>query len=141
LSQQLFNDELVFVPKDIDPGTGVKGVDYYTRIKDVVDRLNERRNDLESSVADLLRRGVNKLSKKPVLSPKFPARRLRSKEGLKSETSSVADDDEIDLSWKRGGRHYPTKCSSVGPEFQVDSLPKAGVYTKEECQARYVLQR
>ncbi|GAX28558.1 bromodomain adjacent to zinc finger domain protein 1A [Fistulifera solaris] len=135
-TKQLFNDELIFVPKDIDPGTGVKGVDYYSRIKDVVDRLNERRNDLESSVADLLRRGVNKLSKKPVLSPRLPARRLRSKEGVKSETSSVADDDGIDLSWKRGGRHYPTKSSSVGAEFQVNSLPKAGVYTEEECPAR-----
>lgn len=115
---------------------GVKGVDYYCRIKDVVDRLNERRNDVESSVADSLRRGVSKPSKKPVLMQNFPTRRLRSKEpGYEGETPG-ANEHEIDVSWKRGGRDYPTKSSSVGPKFQVDRLPEAGSYAGEERPAR-----
>ena len=129
------NDELVFIPTDVDPDVGVRGVDYYCRIKDVVDRLNERRNDVESSVADSLRRGISKPVKKPALMPNFASRRLRSKEADDQSETPEANEIEIDDSWKRGGRNYPTKTSTVGPKFQVDHLPKAGTYADEECSA------
>ena len=102
-----------------------------------MDRLNERRNDVESSVADSLRRGISR--PKPALMPNFPVRRLRSKESdyqNRSDSTTNANEHEIDVTWKSGGRDYPTKSSSVGPKFQVDQIPKAGTYADEECSAR-----
>lgn len=132
---------MIFIPTNVDPEMGVKGVDYYCRIKDVVDRLNERRNDTESSIADSLRRGISKPSKKPVLIPHLPTRRLRSRDTGDQNETQIEKEDEIDVSWKNGGQNYPTKSSSVGSKFQVSSLPKAGSYKNEKCPARYVMER
>lgn len=127
---------MIFIPKGVDSEVGVKGIDYYCRIKDVVDRLNERRNAGESSIAGSLRRGMSKPSKKPALIPHSPTRRLRFRgSGNQGETRRDME-FEIDVSWKNGGHQYPTKTSSVGPTFQVSYLPEAGSYKNEECPAR-----
>lgn len=132
----MVNEEMVFIPKGVDPEMGVKGVDYYCRIKDVVDRLNERRNDAESSIADSLRRGISKPSNKPALIPHLPARRLRSRDSGHQSGPQDHNENEIDDSWKNGGRHYPNKSSCVGPKHQVSCLPEAGSYKNEECPAK-----
>jgi hypothetical protein len=41
-----------FIPYGESQETGKKGTDYYDKIKDVLDRIQERRNDEEAKIAD-----------------------------------------------------------------------------------------
>jgi len=108
------------------------GEDYYVRIKDVIDRINERRNTAESSAADLYRRAISKPAKMPSpnFEPTFRRKRRKVAEQASSEphisnTSSNSSPIKLDLSWKYSGAIFPKKSSRVGGEYQATSIPVA----------------
>lgn len=107
------------------------GEDYYVRIKDVIDRINERRNTAESSAADLYRRAISKPAKMPSpnFEPTFRRKRRKVAEQASSEpnirNSSSSSPIKLDLSWKYSGAIFPKKSSRVGDEYQATSIPVA----------------
>ena len=118
--------------KDLNFEASEAGKDYYVTIKDVVDRINERRNSIESSAADLFRRTVSKLCKNKPPSPTFEPtfrRKKRKAEDVAAPKSinPSKSPTKLDLSWKKaGGDIFPKKSSRVGNEYQATSIPQAG---------------
>lgn len=125
----------------LEDGQGEEGEDYYNSIKDVIDRINERRNSVESSAADLFRRAHSRPVKthSPSSSepePTFRPKRRKAEGGgtptllMKSPTKSP---HKLDLSWKNAGEDvFPKKSSSLGDEFQATQIPEAGSFHKED---------
>jgi hypothetical protein len=109
---------------DVDIEKGVEGVDYYSRVKDVIDRINERRNVAESTAADHYRRAIAKPMH--VYSPNFSPSFTRPRRSKNFDKSQTPQDEEIDLSWKQGSKNFPRKISQVGENYQVPAIPKAG---------------
>jgi hypothetical protein len=104
-----------FVPKGVDIKLARKSRDYYDRIKTVIDRILERRNEAESKIAD------SYVSK--VVEDEVERDSQRPKRNAPSRSST-----RIDLSWKEGGRNFPKLTSRVGAEYQATDLPPAGTY-------------
>ena len=108
-----------FFPKGIFEEGTTKGRDYYDRIKDVLDRLREKRTVSEGSViedfdAEIYRREEeeNKASRK---------RKGGSSDGEGNGSRKSAKLD----SWKEG-RKFTKKTSRVGPNYQPESIPEVG---------------
>ena len=117
--------------KDLDFQTSILGEDYYVRIKDVIDRINERRNSVEASAADLLRRAISKPVKLPAPSFEPTFRRKRRKEvAEESSPKPISSPTKLDFSWKEGGEIFPKKSSRVGDEYQATIIPQAGISEK-----------
>jgi hypothetical protein len=96
----------------------------------VIDRLLERRNAVESALAEAHLIPMESLvGKKKGLGPSIARPRRREKPKAKRESSGS---NMIDVSWKNGGREYPKRASNVGPEYQVDSIPLAGTYRDQK---------
>ncbi len=124
---------MFFLPtKDANIKNGRRGKDYYTRIRDVIDRVLQRRNDAETKIADAYQDEMNAHASDEFVgetnatsesSP--PARRLRP----------VRNATRIDLSWKEGGSAFPRTSSRVGEEYQAVDLPSSDTFEKEQ-QAR-----
>ena len=132
---------------------GKRGKDYYDRIKDVIARVLECRNEEEKKIADLFKAAyniddqkkpkLNGLDRNAVLSPSRPRRAVVTS-STASRSSSPEEEKPIqrrgrpslsgtgvfDLSWKDGGSSYPKRTSQVGEEFQATDIPHAGTYTK-----------
>ena len=116
---------------------GRRGKDYYDRIKDVIDRILEGRNEEEKKIADLysaefsddevtrLKSSRRSVPTSTTSTTSTPEKRASSKRGRLSLTGNT-----IDLSWKDGGSLYPKRSSQVGDEFQATNIPPAGSYSK-----------
>jgi hypothetical protein len=108
--------------KDLDLETSKEGKDYFVRIKDVIEHINQQKKSTEhinqqkksaeSTAADRYRSAKSKQE----------ARRLRLPK--KVEYGSP----KVDLSWKDGGKRFPKKTSSVGDDYQATSIPVAGSF-------------
>jgi hypothetical protein len=98
--------------KDLDLETSKEGKEFYVRIKDVIERINLRRNAVESAAADRFRRAISKPDIQTLSTPGRLAQRLTK--------------NKMDLSWKDGGKRFPKKSSVVGDDFQASSIPIAG---------------
>jgi hypothetical protein len=102
----------------------VRNVDYYDRIRDVVDHILERKDARESDIADLYMAEKEK-------DPKISRSRLGGR-GRKRVTgggrSSKSQKRVLDLSWKDSGRNFPKHASRVGPEYQATDIPSADIY-------------
>ena len=107
--------------KDLEIASSEEGVDYYTRIKDVLERINQRSNDLEATLADRYRRAISKPNYRTRLSP------LR-------RSTLIPKSPKIDLSWKDGRKNYPKKSSMIGNDYQVSHLPAMNSYMETETQ-------
>jgi hypothetical protein len=119
---------ILFFPPKITVESGKKGQDYYDRIRTVIDRVLERRNDVESKIADKLisKRGdFNKGKESPIA--RHRPRRAAAGAPQSNQRPSLpgAPGRMIDLSWKDGGTSYPKRSSRVGDEYQATELPKA----------------
>lgn len=115
---------MLFLPGGVKPSTGTLGTDYYDRIKPILERLNERRNEAESSVADAFRREMSR-PVKPATTQQSSIRRRRRNPSRSDQKSTRSP--SLDLSWK-ARKSYPKKHSNVGPKYQVSSIPGAGTY-------------
>ena len=116
---------MFFYPKGVAEGTGTKGRDYYDRIKDVLDRLRDKRNLSEGAAiedfdAEVYRREEedNKASRKR----KSSSTGADSSEG--SATTGGKKSAKLD-SWKEG-RKFAKKTSRVGANYQPSSIPEIG---------------
>jgi hypothetical protein len=129
---------------------GKRGKDYYDRIKDVIDRIIEGRNEEEKKISELFKAEYNISDhKKPMGRASIQeqisstGRRRRAAASSTASTSSTPEKaptkkryhpslsvTTIDLSWKDGGSLYPKRSSQVGDEFQATDIPAAGTYTK-----------
>jgi hypothetical protein len=115
------NSIILATRKDLDIATSEEGLDYYTRIKDVVERINLRSNDLEAMLADRYRRAISKPNFRTRLNP--PRR-----------STLIPKSPKLDLSWKHGRKNYPKKSSMIGNDYQVLHLPAAGSHMEAETQ-------
>jgi hypothetical protein len=83
---------------------------YFCEVRDVIERVLEKNNETEAMAADAYTELVGSKSV-----PSSPSSKTREK---------------IDLcAWKDERTHYKKSSSRVGPEFQADTLPKAGSCT------------
>lgn len=125
---------------DLDLETSQLGEDYYVCIKDVIDRINEKRNSFESSAADLYRRAISNLGDdKQEATPNFqssfrPDKRRKVEEWAAPHSKAPSKSPiKADLSWKNaGGDIFPKKSSSVGDEYQATNIPEAGSFYSED---------
>ena len=115
------NSIILATRKDLDIPTSKDGVDYYTRIKDVIERINQRSNDFEATLADRYRRAISKPNYRTRLSP------LR-------RSTLIPKSSNLDLSWKDGRKNYPKKSSMIGKDHQVSTLPAADTLMQIETQ-------
>lgn len=114
---------------------GRRGKDYYDRIKDVIDRVLEGRNEEEKKIAELYsaefsddevtRLRSTRRSVPTTSTSSTPEKRAATKRGRPSLTGNT-----LDLSWKDGGSLYPKRSSQVGDEYQATDIPAAGSYSK-----------
>ena len=109
--------------KDLDIDISEEGIEYYTRIKDVIERINQRSNDLEATLADRYRRAISK--------PNYRTR-LLSPHRRSTLVPPTTTGKKLDLSWKDGRKNYPKKSSMIGKDYQVSALPLAGSFVKAE---------
>jgi hypothetical protein len=105
--------------KDTDVTASKEGVDYYTRLVDVIEWMNQRRTHDEAALADRYRRAISKLNYRTCLSP-----------GRRNSLASKSL--KIDVTWKDGRKHFPKKSSMVGEGYQVSSLPSFGSYVQAQ---------
>ena len=121
LASDQSNSIILATREDLDIATSVEGVDYYTRIKDVIERINFRSSNLEATLADRYRRAISKPNFRTRLSP--PRR-----------STLIPKSPKLDVSWKDGRKIYPKKSSMIGNDYQVSNLPAAGSHMKAETQ-------
>ena len=131
----------MFVPPDtLDISRGKRGSDYYDRIKDVIDRVLEGRNEDEEQIASTFRLQQEKDAPQKELEQMNVSSRPRRTVTLSTrddtESSSLAKSTStrttrVDLSWKDGGTLYPKGSSRIGDEYQATNIPEVGTYAKE----------
>jgi hypothetical protein len=132
---------MLFVPPNVDIKSGKRNIDYFSRIKDLIARIDERRNSEESKLADLFREKTKddqsieltvNASPRPRRGPGRPPKLSIS---LPPRNVHV-----VDISWKDGGATYPNRSSRVGDEFQVASIPPVETCSTSErtSEPRYV---
>jgi hypothetical protein len=145
-----------FIPFGVSQETGTKGTDYYDKIKDVLDRIQERRNDTEGKIADtydaeiVRKQEIEEARKKSVAATATTAaggqqqqqqkrkRKFRAFAATKvvvvnhRSSNNVKEANKLlhplDLRWKDAGRIFPRRQSQIGPDYQVSTLPEAGSY-------------
>lgn len=112
---------------------GKRGVTYYDKIKDLIDRVLEKRNDIEAKIADSF------LEISDIQAGQKDAASIPTRSRRESEADIVApivpappqerpslNSAMIDLSWKDGGTVYPKSSSRIGEQYQVSNIPAAG---------------
>jgi hypothetical protein len=115
---------MLFLPPSVEnTGSGKRNIDYYDKIRLVIDRLEERRSIEEGEIDDLYRTEVRIVSGDVVVSR--PKR--RSTRPTLGVSRPARTDGEIDTSWKDGRCLYPKRSSQVGARYQVATLPRAGI--------------
>lgn len=123
---KLENDdgETLFVPPDVDPENED---DCYFSIKEVLSRLEQRRDEEEAEIADTYREEMSR----PV-DRSTPQKRKQRSEGGDEQTHKKP---KLDLSWKES-LNFPRRTSRVGKEYQVTNIPKAGTVNDEKDENR-----
>jgi len=115
---------------------------YFKKIKDVLQRVLEKKNEAESMAADaflelipdgadifLSNQKRDKGSGDPSLSPTPDKRYTDAYNPHSPDRLTPRQHHSIHFGWKDEGRmHYEKTESKVGPEYQVDILPTAGSY-------------
>lgn len=121
------------MPKDVNVESGDKGKDYYDRIRDVIDRIIQRRNLDEARVAELFLSDIEVLEELEELEivPRRNETRHRTVSGIKFPPRSGYP-KPIDVSWKYTGSAYNRKSSRVGEEFNATLIPAAGTFKSVE---------
>lgn len=106
---------------------------YFSKVRDVIERILEKNNEAEAIAADAYTElvpyvadifGEQKDKKDPKDSKRVPY----------SPSSQTRQNNDL-CAWKHERTHYNNSSSRVGPEFQVDSLPEAGSYTNPTSNA------
>lgn len=108
-----------FFPKGVTEEGTIKGRDYYDRIKDVLDRLREKRTTSEGSAIEDFDAEVYRREEEENKS--FRKRKSSSADGDANGSKKSAKLD----SWKEG-RKFTKKTSRVGPNYQPESIPEVG---------------
>lgn len=135
----------------MDKATGKRGQDYYDKIKMVIDRVLEKRNQEEATIAEkyLARKDTQKtpsVSNSEVSTSantttssnkgKGRGRPKRNTNTLSSPSRSTSPKPKhttmLDLSWKDGGKNFPKRVSKVGANYQATEIPKAGTWKDPE---------
>jgi len=136
-------DATYYVPPGVElPRKYARKKQYTERIKDVIDRVLERRNSLESRAADAYMDEVGDLVNKTRRQTAPRAASRRRGKTLENEVSNSGvgsgvgdgvgeemdeDDHHVTLSWKFNDRcHFPKISSRVGEKYQVSHFPLAG---------------
>jgi hypothetical protein len=133
---------MLFVPPKVDIKSGKRNIDYYSRIKDLIARIEERRSTEEAKLADLFRektRGDQNMEL--TINPSPRPRRGPGRPPKLSTSLPPRNVRVVDISWKDGGTTYPNRSSRVGEEFQVSSIPPVGQHSSSErttSEPRYV---
>lgn len=132
----------------------------YTRIKDVLDRLQQApQNDVERQIAAMYKEEMDRpppppppslppldssnnpttkaaassSSNKSANTPKKPHARKPRPKRKSVVVSSPLTAAPLDLSWKNGGRDFPKRSSMVGLNYQVEVIPEAVTRGKEDA--------
>ena len=109
-----------FVPSGVDTTKKVVGVDYYDKIKQVIDRVRERRNPNETNAANAYEKAIQDMEERDGCSKKnertYPLRRT---------TNIDTGETSLDVQWKEERVLYPKASSRLGDEYQVGPLPTA----------------
>ena len=121
---------MFFYPKGVEEGTGTKGRDYYDRIKDVLDRLRDKRNLSEGAVieyfdAEVYRREEEETKASRKRKSSSAASSATDGEGGGTVGGAAAKKSAKMDSWKEG-RKFTKKTSRVGPNYQPSSIPEVG---------------
>jgi hypothetical protein len=129
---------MMFVPPNGKVEGGKKNVDYYDKLKLVIERVKERRNEEEAKLADLFREKTQTDDQE--IESILPTVRPRRGPGRPpklgtSRPSSQKIDRVVDMSWKEGGSTYPKRSSRVGDEYQVSTLPRPGSFTSKDDES------
>lgn len=103
-----------------------RDVDFYDRIKSIVERVEERRNKDEAKLADLFREETRDDDSITLLANPKRGR------GRPSLGAPRPGQKVVDISWKQGGSLYPKRSSQVGEDYQVSIIPMAGAYEDEQ---------
>lgn len=103
---------------------------YLSKVRDVIERILERKTVEEAAAADAFTLLV------PDVSDLFIE---QSKNKMKLAEAPVSPSSHtrqrVDLcTWKDDRVHYSIASSRIGSEFQVDTLPKAGSYSPTEAE-------
>jgi hypothetical protein len=125
---------MIFMPPGIDITTGKRNIDYYDRVKFIIERVEERRNRDEAKLADLFREKTRDDDRITLLqnSEARPRRRGPGRQHkLGDSVPSNRNVHTVDISWKDGGSMYPKRSSRIGEEYQVSFIPPPGTYDKE----------
>ena len=124
------NDEgsMLFLPPGIaNMILGKRNIDYYDKIKLVINRLEERQNIEEGKIFDLFRNEV-RIDDDDMLASRPKRGTGRPRLGVSRPSREV---EEIDTSWKDGRCLYPKRSSQVGAGYQVAIIPRAGTIVTE----------
>ena len=140
-------DATYYMPPGVElAGKYARKKQYTERIRDVIDRVLERRNSLENRAADAYMGEVGDLVNKTRRQSAPRAASSRPRRGnsrtLENEESrggsgcvgsggdeemNGEDDHHVALSWKfNDRRHFPKISSRVGEKYQVSHIPTAG---------------
>lgn len=120
---------MYFIPDGADTFAGRKGRDYYNRMRDVIDRVLEKRNETETEIAndylDEFMAGDDdesgyESSAMHTMQWSQPTRRQPRRQ--------MQSPARLDLSWKDGGSAFPRTSSRVGSEYQAVDLPLPGTF-------------
>eukprot|EP01082_Thalassiosira_pseudonana_P013581 g12456.t1.1.5e17418b g12456 g12456.t1 contig6:1958093-1959605(+) len=108
---------------------------YYNRIRDVIERVLEKRNEAEAKAAEAFLSAVPDYVAEQFLPQPKQEKALVARPRRTRQRSA-------DVDWKHERTHYPKATSRVGQEYQVDVLPDAGSYlaaVDDGCKAWYVI--
>ncbi len=108
---------------------------YYNRIRDVIERVLEKRNEAEAKAAEAFLSAVPDYVAEQFLPQPKQEKALVARPRRTRQRSA-------DVDWKHERTHYPKATSRVGQEYQVDVLPDAGSYlaaVDDGCKAWYVV--
>jgi hypothetical protein len=103
---------------------------YLSKVRDVIERILERKTEEEAAAADAYTLLV------PDVSDLFVEQKKEKKKLAEAPVSpSSQTRHRVDLStWKDDRVHYSIASSRIGSEFQVDTLPTAGSYSPTEAE-------
>lgn len=97
---------------------------YFSNVHDVLKRVLERNNEVETIAANAFTELV------PDAADLAPENVINEQKDRNSLPGSPSRDIRHKLDhWKDARTHYNKTESRIGPEFNVDTLPKAGSYT------------
>lgn len=130
--------------KDIDWTTSRNGEEYYTSIKDVLERIDERRTTDEAIAADIYRSAISKPVEFSVsdVEPTLPQKRPKEaeEESNKPQEPILPRDNpsKAEGSKRETGEIFPKKSSRIGEEYQATSMPPSNSSQTSDSDQLYV---